>query len=141
MSNASVLTGLKRGFMGRCPNCGEGRLLHRYLKVVSPCAACGHDNAQYPSDDAPPYFTILIIGHLVIAPLLLFPVIWDQPATVVVAVLLPAVLALTLLLLPRVKGAVIGVQWAIKHKEGDAPLGVTESDWTPSVAPSGDPLA
>ena len=139
MTKASVFTGLTRGFTGRCPNCGQGKLLHRYLKVVSPCSACGHDNAQYPSDDAPPYFTILIIGHLVIAPLLLFPVIWDQPALVVVSVLLPAVLALTLLLLPRVKGGVIGVQWAIRHIEGDAPLGVTEADWTPSVGRAGDP--
>ena len=138
MSKASVLTGLKRGFMGRCPNCGEGRLLHRYLKVVSPCAACGHDNAQYPADDAPPYFTILIIGHVVIAPLVVFPAIWEQPAALVLAVCLPTVLALTLLLLPRVKGAVIGVQWAIKHNDADQPLGITDTDWAPSAAPSAD---
>ncbi len=141
MSKASVFTGLKRGFMGRCPNCGEGRLLHRYLKVVSPCAACGHDNAQYPSDDAPPYFTILIIGHVVIAPLVVFPAIWQQPAWLVLAICLPSVLALTLLLLPRVKGAVIGLQWAIKHKDGDEPLSITEADWAPSALPAGDPRA
>jgi len=141
MSKASVFTGLKRGFMGRCPNCGQGRLLHRYLKVVSPCAACGHDNAQYPSDDAPPYFTILIIGHVVIAPLVVFPVIWEQPALLVLAICLPTVMALTLLLLPRVKGAVIGVHWAIRHNDGDEPLGVVESDWAPTVLPAGDPRA
>jgi len=121
MSKASVLTGLTRGFMGRCPNCGRGKLLHRYLKVLSPCAACGHDNAQYPSDDAPPYFTILIIGHVVIAPLVVFPIIWQQSAALLLAISLPSVLALTLLLLPRVKGAVIGVQWAIHQREGIVP--------------------
>ena len=141
MSKASVFTGLKRGFMGRCPNCGQGRLLHRYLKVLPTCAACGHDNAQYPADDAPPYFTILIIGHVVIAPLVVFPVIWEQPVGLVLAICLPSVLALTLLLLPRVKGAVIGVQWAIKHSDRDEPLATGDADWAPSVLPAGDPQA
>src|SRR5579863_3783651 len=63
MSQSSLFAGLARGFAEHCPACGKGRLFGRYLKVASPCAACGHDNAQYPSDDAPPYFTILIVGH------------------------------------------------------------------------------
>ena len=141
MAKASVLNGLMRGFIGRCPNCGKGPLLHRYLKVVSPCAACGHDNAQYPSDDAPPYFTILIIGHVVIAPLVVFPIIWRQPVSLILAVCMPAVFVLTLLLLPRVKGAVIGVQWAIRQNDGEAPLGITEADWAPSPLPAGYPQA
>ncbi len=121
MTQATIATGLWRGFTGRCPNCGKGALLHRYLKITSPCEVCGHDNAQYPSDDAPPYFTILIIGHIVIAPLLLFPFVWQWPAAAVLAVTLPTVCALTLWLLPRVKGAVVGVQWGIHQKEGVVP--------------------
>ena len=135
MSKASVLTGLKRGFIGRCPNCGQGRLLHRYLKVIPTCSTCGHDNAQYPADDAPPYFTILIIGHLLVAPLIavlvFFPSLWAQPGELLLAILLPVVLIPTLLLLPRVKGAVIGAQWGIKRRDGDGPLGVAEADWAP----------
>ena len=67
------------------------------------------------SDDAPPYFTILIVGHLVIAPLLFFPFIWQWPVGLVLSLVMPAVAILTLLLLPRVKGAVIGVMWALRH--------------------------
>jgi len=118
MDKPSIATGLWRGFTGRCPNCGKGPILHRYLKVTSPCPVCGHDNAQYPSDDAPPYFTILIIGHLVVAPALCFSFIWTWPAVWVLAVTLPAIMAATLVLLPRVKGAVIGAQWAIHCNEG-----------------------
>lgn len=121
MSQPKLITGLVRGFTERCPQCGEGRLFGRYLKVESPCAACGHDNAQYPSDDAPPYFTILIIGHLVIAPLLFFPFIWTWPVGWVIGTTLPAIAILTLVLLPRVKGAVIGAQWAIHRAEGVVP--------------------
>lgn len=119
MTQAAWLTGLRRGFIGRCPQCGKGALLRNYLKVQSPCLVCGHDNAQYPSDDAPPYFTILIVGHLVIAPLLCFPFIWRWPVGLVLALTMPTVAVLTLLLLPRVKGAVIGVMWALRHVESD----------------------
>jgi uncharacterized protein (DUF983 family) len=121
MSQSKLFAGLTRGFAEHCPACGQGRLFRRYLKVESPCAACGHDNAQYPSDDAPPYFTILIIGHVVIAPMLFFHFILTWPVAWVLASTLPAIAGLTLLLLPRVKGAVIGVQWAIHRGEGVVP--------------------
>jgi uncharacterized protein (DUF983 family) len=121
MAGSKVFSGLARGFALRCPNCGKGALLHRYLKVVPNCQVCGHDNAQYPSDDAPPYFTILLVGHLVVAPMLFFPFIWTAPIGWVLATTLPIVGGLTLLLLPRVKGAVIGVQWAIHRTEGVVP--------------------
>jgi len=131
MSQGDVWRGLARGLSLRCPECGRGPLLRRYLKVASPCAVCGHDNAQYPSDDAPPYFTILIVGHVVVAPALCFSFIWTWPAGWVLAVTLPTILAATLLLLPRVKGAVIGVQWAIRRNEGAVPGADESSDWAP----------
>ena len=112
----SVWLGMKRGLAGRCPNCGQGHLYRAYLKVRA-CEVCGHDNAQYPADDAPPYFTILIVGHLVIAPLLCFPFIWQAPTALVLGATLPAIGVLTLLLLPRVKGAVVGVPWALGQRE------------------------
>ena len=115
-----ILAGMSRGAAGRCPNCGRGGLWRAYLKVRA-CEACGHDNARYPADDAPPYFTILIVGHLVIAPLLCLPFIWQAPTVLVVGSTLPAVAVLTLLLLPRVKGAVIGLQWAIREGDGQIP--------------------
>jgi uncharacterized protein (DUF983 family) len=118
-SQASVLTGMKRGVLHRCPNCGEGRLYTRYLKVDLDCEVCGHDLARYPADDGPAYFTILIIGHLFVAPLLLFPFIWQMsPALVVPLTVLP-LCGLTLLLLPRVKGAVIGALWAIGLRKAE----------------------
>ncbi|ALL14092.1 DUF983 domain-containing protein [Caulobacter henricii] len=121
-STPSVLTGLKRGLMHRCPNCGDGRLYVRYLKVDPDCEACGHDLAEYPADDGPAYFTILIIGHLFVAPLLLFPFIWKAPVGLVLPLTVLPLAALTLVLLPRVKGAVIGALWAIKlRKAQDAP--------------------
>ena len=111
-----VLLGLRRGLRRRCPNCDEGRLFRGYLKVEETCPACGHDNGQYRADDAGPYFTILLVGHLVIGPMLFFPFIWRAPVGWVLGTTLPIIMTLTLALLPVVKGAVIGAQWGMKAK-------------------------
>ena len=108
----SVWTGLKRGLACRCPNCGEGRLFSGYLKVRSPCEVCGTDNTIYPSDDLPPYLTILVVGH-VLVPLFMWsdrayaPPLWAQ-----FAIWLPAAAAMSLALLPFMKGAAVGLCWA-----------------------------
>jgi len=109
----SAQVGFLRGLQRRCPNCGEGRLFAGYLKVEPVCDACGHENGAYRADDGPAYFTILIVGHLVVAPLLCFSFIWTWPVAAVLAVTLPLVAATTLALLPLVKGTFIGVQWAM----------------------------
>lgn len=111
----SVLVGLRRGAALRCPSCGEGHLYRKYLKVQA-CEACANDNTRYPADDAPPYFTILIVGHLIVAPLLFFPWIWQANIWLVLGTVMPALLIATLALLPVVKGAVVGLHWAIEPR-------------------------
>ena len=107
----SLWIGVKRGLGLRCPNCGEGRLLTRYLKIRTPCEVCGTDNTVYPSDDFPPYLTILVVGHVVL-PLFIWsdhfgPSVWLQAA-----IWLPFTLVMCLVLLPVMKGATVGVCWA-----------------------------
>lgn len=117
-----LIKAMTRGLRGRCPACGDGKLYWRYLKVQPRCPACDHDLARYPADDGPAYFTILIVGHLVVAPLLLFPIIWQAPAAAVVpATLIPLALA-TMGLLPVVKGAFIGLLMHLRVKDSDEAL-------------------
>jgi uncharacterized protein (DUF983 family) len=111
----SVAQGLWRGAKGRCPECGEGRIFRKYLKVQA-CEVCGNDNARYPTDDLPPYVTILLIGHLVVAPLLFFPWIWQANTLLVLSIVMPALLLLILAFLPVVKGAAVGLHWAIEPR-------------------------
>ncbi|HWA63086.1 MAG TPA: DUF983 domain-containing protein [Caulobacteraceae bacterium] len=111
----SVLLGMRRGAVMRCPNCGQGKLYRKYLKVQA-CPACGNDNARYPADDLPPYATILIVGHLVVGPLLFFPWIWEGNTVLVLGTVLPALLILTLAFLPVVKGAAVGLHWALEPR-------------------------
>lgn len=118
----SFATALARGLRGRCPACGEGRLFWRYLKVSPRCQECDHDLGRYPADDGPAYFTILLVGHLVVAPLLLFPIIWQAPALMIVPATLLPLAGLTLAVLPRVKGGFIGALYAIGVRDTDAPL-------------------
>jgi uncharacterized protein (DUF983 family) len=116
----TLALGLKRGLAERCPNCGQGKLYAKYLKVEPVCAVCGHDLARYPADDGPAYFTILIVGHLVVAPLLLFPWIWQADPALVLPLTLIPLLGLTMLLLPRIKGAFIGVLWLLAGRRAHA---------------------
>ncbi len=110
---------LLRGFMGRCPDCGQGKMFYRYLKVCDVCEACGHDLDQYPSDDGPAYFTILIVGHLVVAPLLVLSFIWRASLWIVVPGTVIPLAIITLLALPRIKGAVVGLLYAFRITRDD----------------------
>ncbi|MFI4933655.1 MAG: DUF983 domain-containing protein [Caulobacterales bacterium] len=120
----SFFRSLARGLRGRCPQCGEGRIFYRYLKVSPFCPACSHELDRYPSDDGPAYFTILIVGHLIIAPFLFFfaPLIWKAPMLVIIPAAVTPVAIITLLALPRIKGAVVGVLYALDINRGDAHL-------------------
>lgn len=111
-----------RGLQHRCPACGDGQLYGRFLKVEPTCQVCGQDLAKYPADDGPAYLTIVLVGHLIIAPLLLFPIVWESSAWISVPVLLTALTAITLAALPRVKGGWIGMMYALGVTSQEARL-------------------
>jgi uncharacterized protein (DUF983 family) len=110
--------GFRRGLAGKCPSCGDAKLFSSYLKVVPACAGCGHALGQYKSDDGPAYFTILIVGHVLLAPILLLEAARTLPLALVTAVLLVGLVVVTLWLLPIVKGAFVGAQWALRDDGG-----------------------
>ena len=109
-----------RGFRGKCPNCGDGPLLRSYLSVRDHCPVCREDFTPQRADDGPAYLTILIVGHLM-APLLLFVFeTWRPEPLVLFTTFALGTIALSLYLLPRIKGAMIGLQWAKRmHGFGD----------------------
>lgn len=103
---------LRRGWRLRCPSCGSGPMLNGYLKVRSSCPVCGEALHHQRADDGPAYLTILIVGH-VMAPLFLivFTKFRPEPLTLA-AIFSVGTVALSLYLLPRLKGAMIALQWA-----------------------------
>jgi uncharacterized protein (DUF983 family) len=58
------------------------------------------------------------VGHLVIAPLLFLEFVRTWPVGWVLAIVIPVIGALSLFLLPRIKGAFVGVQWALGDRSG-----------------------
>lgn len=103
---------LRRGFIRKCPACGTGNLFRGYLAVADHCPACGEALHHHRADDAPPYFVMLIVGHLIVGGILSLEQALAPPEWVHLALWIPLALGLTLALLPHVKGALIALQWA-----------------------------
>lgn len=105
---------MSRGLTLRCPNCGIGRLFGAYLKVNASCPHCQEELHHQRTDDAPPYFVILIVGHIVVGAALAVEVAFAPPMWVQMTAWPLVAIALCLLLLPCIKGALIGLQWAFR---------------------------
>lgn len=110
----SWLNAMFRGARLKCPQCGVGSVFASYLKVDHTCPHCGEELHHHRADDAPPYFTIFIVGHIIIGPLLFLEREYAPPLYVHAVIWLPAIIILSLALLPVVKGAVVGLQWALR---------------------------
>ena len=109
-----VWTALKRGFRGRCPRCGEGKLFRAFLKVDDHCSVCGLDFTPHRADDLPAYLVIVIVGHIVVP---LVAVDRNQlfaAGGAAAGDLSAADPDLSLALLQPVKGAVVAMQWALR---------------------------
>ena len=109
-----VWTAFKRGLRGRCPRCGKGKLFRAFLTVDGHCPACGLDLSAHRADDLPAYLVIVIVGHIVVPIVLMIETSYSPSVALQLAIYLPLTLLLSLLLLQPVKGAVVGIQWALR---------------------------
>jgi uncharacterized protein (DUF983 family) len=125
LSRRTAGLGLKRGLKLRCPNCGQGKLfksteksmslwakLNTFLKISPKCEICGADNSVYPSDDAPPYLTLLLTGHIIVPLYMAIEREYSPPMLLEAAIWLPLTAIMTIWLLPYMKGGVVGFCWA-----------------------------
>lgn len=103
---------MRRGALGRCPACGQGKLFSSYLKVADHCPDCGEALHHQRADDGPAYLTILLVSHLGAPLLLACYIAWRPSAMTMVWTFGLGAIVLSLLLLPRIKGAMVGLQWA-----------------------------
>jgi uncharacterized protein (DUF983 family) len=107
----TMATALQRGFVGKCPCCGRGRLFARFLQVARECEVCGEPFHHQRADDLPAYLVLLFVGHLVVALLLAVDSDYAPPYWVEFAIWIPLTLLLSTGLLQPVKGAVVAMQW------------------------------
>ncbi|MCV0428889.1 MAG: DUF983 domain-containing protein [Roseibium sp.] len=102
-----------RGAFNKCMNCGRGRVFNGFLKNNHACSVCGEEFHHHRADDAPPYFTITIVGHIIIPALLVVEVLWRPAIWIHMSLWLPLTILLSLGLMRPIKGALIGLQWAL----------------------------
>ena len=114
---------LGRGLLGRCPVCGKGRVFDGFLRVVPQCEHCAAPLGLARADDAPPYFTILIVGHIVIPAMLIVQKLADPSNWLLAAIFLPLTVILAVGLIRPVKGATVGLMLSFNMLKSDAETG------------------
>ena len=104
-----------RGILGRCPNCGQGKLFAKYLKQVNSCSICNKYLGNIRADDGPAWLTILVVGHLLAPFIIIFAskTSWPDWLSVTIWSILAVVMAL--IILPRAKGLFIAVLWQLRQ--------------------------
>ena len=126
VTHAPVATAFARGARGRCPACGQGRLFRGYLRVVDECSHCHAPLGRIRADDAPPYFTIFVAGHVLLPGVFLVEKAWQPEMWVHMAIWLPAFAIVSTLLLRPVKGMVVAwmMRLGLTGDEQGAPVPV-----------------
>lgn len=115
LSARPVWPAIRRGLRGRCPACDEGKIFRAYLKVNDACPHCGEELHHHRADDAPPYMTIFVVGHIIGSMMLLTEKYWPDAPIWLHALIWPTLtLMLSLWFLPQIKGALIAHQWALR---------------------------
>ena len=113
-NRVTMRTAAKRSIFGLCPCCGRGKLFATYLKQVERCSVCGESFGQIRADDAAPWLTIILVGHLFL-PLVFFVDIAVFVPEWAVAIVWATVFALlSVLILPRAKGLFIAILWVTR---------------------------
>ncbi|AZO13210.1 MULTISPECIES: DUF983 domain-containing protein [unclassified Mesorhizobium] len=104
---------MKRGMLGRCPHCGKGKLFRGFAKTLDVCEVCGEELHHHRADDLPAYLVIVIVGHIVVGGFMGVEATSTLTMWQHVLIWVPMTILLAVALLQPVKGAVIGLQWAL----------------------------
>lgn len=110
----NLWSSMMRGSRSRCPSCGQSKLFTGGLKVQDDCNECGEEFSHHRADDLPAYLNIFVVGHVVVAVMMIaftwnLMGMWSLMAVTIAAAVLIAVLAMRPL-----KGMVVGAQWALR---------------------------
>ncbi len=116
----TLAVALGRGLRMLCPACGKTNIFYGYLRVVAECPNCGAPLGLARADDAPPYFTIIVVGHIVVPAMLILEKTVAPPLWVQLALWLPLSLILALALLRPIKGATVGLMLKLGILKSDA---------------------
>lgn len=134
----NVWRAIRRGLTSKCPRCNQGKVYYKYLKIRDNCAHCGQELHHHRADDFPPYIAITIVGHIILSAATTLQILYTPPMWLHLSLWLPLILIMSLAILPPIKAALVGLQWAHRmHGFNDED---TSPDWqepeqTTEIAP------
>jgi uncharacterized protein (DUF983 family) len=108
-----LVASMWRGFREKCPKCGEEMHHHH-------------------ADDAPSYFTMFIVGHVIVGGVLWLEIAFSPPMWLELVIWLPLTVIMSLLLLPRIKGSLVALQWALRMDGFGGAEAIEDERVTPS---------
>jgi uncharacterized protein (DUF983 family) len=114
LADRTIGQAMWRGTLCRCPHCGQGKMFRAYLKVSDACDVCGEELSHHRADDFPPYIAIMIVGHLLVGVMMHMDMVWRVSAMTYMLSMIPLAIILPLIMLPSIKGAIVGLQWATR---------------------------
>lgn len=112
LAERSIGLAMWRGTLCRCPHCGQGKMFRAYLKTADQCDVCGEELGHHRADDFPPYIAITIVGHIIIFLMLHMEMAYHVQPITHVMIAVPLAIVLPLMMLPSIKGSIVGLQWA-----------------------------
>ena len=112
LEERSVWQAMWRGTLCKCPHCGKGKMFRAYLKVADQCDVCGEELNHHRADDLPPYIAITIVGHILVGIMLHMDMVYHVDPLTYLYTMIPLAVIMPLAMLPSIKGAIVGLQWA-----------------------------
>jgi len=119
LQQPTLMTAIGRGLLGQCPNCGKSHIFNGFLRVVGECRACGAPLGLARADDAPPYFTILVTGHVIVPIMFMVDRSYELSTFAMSAIFLPMTLIMALGLLRPIKGGTVGLMLSLNMLKTD----------------------
>lgn len=119
---AEIKQTLLRGFLGKCPECGKGKLFQKYTTPNIECNECKLQFDPLRADDGPAWATILITGHLAMPFTFFLFDIGIEEVWLITTLSILLIVALSLIILPRAKGMFMTMIWNISDPQKKQPI-------------------
>lgn|SRR5690554_5073252 len=111
----NALRAMGRGFAGKCPNCGDGRMFSGFL-TLKKCDVCGEQLDQYEPSLLLPLAVGIVIVTIVAHVYFALEIMGLGSPILSISVIVPISVVLSLLIIRPFKGALVGLLWSMKTK-------------------------
>lgn len=122
-TDLSLGTIARRGLLGRCPRCGQGKLLKGLLDIADGCDVCGLKFFGHDAGDGPAVASIFILGFGVVGLAIwveftFFPPLWFHAVAWT-----PVIIGGAIALLRPLKGLTVALQFRYRAVDEEEKLG------------------